>query len=133
MAKKSNFNNYFFNESIQPISNKWFKFNRVADDDNITIITGNVICLGMYKVLLVGEGRGIWLKDWQVKSGRFAPTGSQYDTQMDCYAVKLNRKFFNVKDIKLAGDNFYFEKENTFDDLLQIAKEQDQDNIPVSF
>lgn len=130
---KTSFDDYFFNESIRHISKKWFEFNRVADNDNITIITGNVVQLGNYRVLLVGEGRGVWLKDWQVKSGRCAIEGTQYGAIEDCYAVKLNRKYFNVKDIKLANDDFYFEKEQGFNDLLQIAKDQDEVNIPVSF
>lgn len=126
--KKSNFNDNYFNESINKISNKYFTFNRYKDDDNVTIVTNNVIFLGVYPVLLVGEGKGVWLKDWQVKDVKVG----QYEF-IPAFTVKLSRQYFTVKDINSQKCNdFSFEKEETFDDMVELAKAQDERNEAIS-
>ena len=124
----SKFNDYFFNDSVFKISNKYFKFNRYGDNDNITIITNNIISLGDWYVLLVGDNRGVWLKNWQVK-----PCKVGQNTYIPSYAVKLNRKYFTVKDIdSYKCDDFCFEKENDFDDMVRLAKVQDERDEAIS-
>ena len=123
----TNFNDNYFNESISKISNKYFTFKRYKDDDNVTIVTSNVIYLGDFPVLLVGENKGVWLKQWQVKDIKVG----QYDF-IPAKTVKLSRKYFNVKDIKSSKcDNFYFEKDNTFDDMVELAKLQDEEGEAI--
>lgn len=126
--KKSNFNDNYFNESINKISNKYFTFKRYKDDDNVTIVTNNVIFLNIYPVLLVGEGKGVWLKQWQVKDVKVG----QYEF-IPAFTVKLSRQYFTVKDINSPKCNdFLFEKEDTFDDLVELAKAQDERNEAIS-
>lgn len=127
----SKFNDNYFNESICKKSNKYFTFKRYKDDDNVTIVTNNIIQLGEYGeyyVLLVGEGKGVWLKDWQVKECR---VGQQ--TYLPAFTVKLSRQYFTVKDITSPkGNDFFFEKEETFDDMIELAKIQDELNEAIS-
>lgn len=127
----SKFNDNYFNESICKKSNKYFTFKRYKDDDNVTIVTNNIIQLGEYGeyyVLLVGEGKGVWLKDWQVKECR---VGQQ--TYLPAFTVKLSRQYFTVKDITSPKCNdFFFEKEETFDDMVELAKIQDERNEAIS-
>ena len=124
----SKFNDNYFNESICKKSNKYFTFKRYKDDDNVTIVTNNIIQLGEYYVLLVGENKGVWLKDWQVKECR---VGQQ--TYMPAFTVKLSRQYFTVKDITSPKCNdFFFEKEETFDDMVTLAKAQDERNEAIS-
>lgn len=130
----SKFNDNYFNESICKKSNKYFTFKRYKDDDNVTIVTNNIIQLGEYGeygeyyVLLVGEGKGVWLKDWQVKECR---VGQQ--TYLPAFTVKLSRQYFTVKDITSPKCNdFFFEKEETFDDMVALAKAQDELNEAIS-
>lgn len=71
MKKSSKyFNDNYFNESISKISNKYFTFKRYKDDDNVTIVTSNVIYLGDFPVLLVGENKGVWLKHCKMRRAR---------------------------------------------------------------
>ena len=124
----SKFNDNYFNESICKKSNKYFTFKRYKDDDNVTIVTNNIIQLGEYYVLLVGENKGVWLKDWQVKECR---VGQQ--TYLPAFTVKLSRQYFTVKDITSPKCNdFFFEKEETFDDMVELAKIQDELNEAIS-
>lgn len=130
----SKFNDNYFNESICKKSNKYFTFKRYKDDDNVTIVTNNIIQLGEYGeygeyyVLLVGENKGVWLKDWQVKECR---VGQQ--TYLPAFTVKLSRQYFTVKDITSPKCNdFFFEKEETFDDMVELAKIQDERNEAIS-
>lgn len=124
----SKFNDNYFNESICKKSNKYFTFKRYKDDDNVTIVTNNIIQLGEYYVLLVGENKGVWLKDWQVKECR---VGQQ--TYLPAFTVKLSRQYFTVKDITSPKCNdFFFEKEETFDDMVELAKIQDERNEAIS-
>ena len=48
------------------------------------------------------------------------------------YAVKLNRKYWKVYTFKSDFEDIFIEKEATFDDLVEVAKEQNNKNMPIA-
>ena len=118
---------FFYGEDIRKVSNKYFEFKRVIDNDNIIIITNNIRVIKDSYVLVVGEKKAVYLKDWQVRRI------SNYYEDLDAYAVKLNRKYFKTYNFKNEIDpELYFEKDNDFNDLLELAKLQDERNISIT-
>lgn len=109
---------FFFGENVKKISNKYFKYESVKNDDEIILITNDIKFLKGNYVLIVDNNKAIYLKDWQVKQVH------NYNLGLNAYAVKLNRKFFNPYQFKFTFDEFSFDKEETFDDLLDIARTQ---------
>ena len=76
---------------------------------------------------MVGEKKAVYLKDWQVRRV------SNYYEDLEAYAVKLNRKYFKTYNFKNEIDpELYFEKDNDFNDLLELAKLQDERNISIT-
>ena len=116
---------FFFGET-KKMSNKYFSFKRFIDDDNIIIITNNIKTIKGSFVMLVDNNKAVYLKDWQVRPVH------NYGAGINAYAVKLNRKYWKVYTFKTDFDDMAFEKEDTFDDLVNIAKEQDTVNMPIA-
>ena len=113
---------FYFKGGYDYVSNKYFTFKHVIDDDNIIIImTRNVKNIKGNAVLIVDNNKGVYLKPWQVNF-----LCSAYVE--DAYAVKLNRNFFKPYQFNFTFDDMSFEKEDTFDELLAVAKEQDEAN-----
>lgn len=115
----------FFGDTKQ-VSNNYFTFNHVKDENNITIVTSNIKEVKDSLVLIVDNNKAVYLKDWQVKRVR------NYDNGIYAYAVKLNRDYFRPYTFKSDFNNMSFEKEDTFDDLLDAAKSQDKENMKVA-
>ncbi len=118
---------YFFGK-IQKTSNKYFIFDRIIDEDNFILITSNVRYFWNKEtfVLIVDNDKVVYLKDWQVIPVRNWREG------VEGFAVKLNRKYFKVYKYSFEFDDVYFEKEDTFDDLFEIAKEQHEKQMSIS-
>lgn len=103
------------------VSNSRFTFDGTAHEsqDEITIVTKNVRRLKDNLVLIVGNNKLVYLKDWQAK-----PLYS-HELGLNASAVKLNRKYF--KPYTWKAGNFLdvdFEQEDTFDSLRDVAREQ---------
>ena len=114
---------WFFGD-VKRISNKYFTFNHVIDDDNIIIITANIVVIKDNYAMLVGNNKGVFLKDWQVRKVH------NYDFGIDAYAVKLNRRYFRVYTFdKIEFEDFAFEKDEDFDMLKADAATQ---TMPVA-
>jgi len=116
---------FFFGET-KKMTNKYFSFKRVVDDDNIIIITNNIKTIKGSFVMMVDNNKVIYLKDWQVRPIH------NYGADINAYAVKLNRKYWKVYTFKSDFEDMAFEKEETFDDLMAVAIEQDEENMPVA-
>lgn len=122
--KKDNYLKKSFGEDMQMSSNgKDFTFKHYINDDNINIVTKNV---DYFKnkdtyVMWVGNNKVVYLKSWNVTPIKNSKYGN-------AYSVKLDRKYFKPYN-SYQNDNLYFEKEDTFDDLVNIAKEQDKENM----
>lgn len=123
-AKEKNLEYFFGN--IHHTSNKYFTFNRVKSDDEIILITNNIHQIKDSLVLIVDNNKAVYLKDWQVRGVM------NYYEEVYAFAVKLSRKYFKTYTFKNDFDFVGFEKEDTFDSLLEVAKSQDGENMPVA-
>lgn len=122
---KENELNKFFGE-IRKTSNKYFKFNRIIDNDNIIIVTNNVRFVKGNPVLLVDNNKVVYLKDWNIKAVR------NYYNDIYGYAVKLSRQYFKVYTFRNDFDDVAFEKEESFDDLYNVAVAQQNVDMAVA-
>ncbi len=122
MGKKSDLK-WFFGDDIKMKSNKYFTFTRVIDDNNIIIVTNNVKLIKGVYVLVVDNDKAVYLKDWQIRKVH------NYFENINAYAVKLNREYFKVYQFKTEFEDFFFECEETFDVLLEMAREQEKENL----
>ena len=111
---------WFLEQEPQRESNKYIKFNHVLDDDNIIICTNDITFYNSKNsyepsyMLMVDNNKAVFLKNWQVRICKCRYTE-------EFYAVKLNRKYFKVYTFKNEFENMIFEKEQTFDDLKELA------------
>lgn len=123
---KENQINKFFGE-VKNTSNKYFKFNHILNEDEIIIVTGNVKFIKDNFVLVVGNNKVVYLKEWNIVRVH------NYDLGLNAYAVKLNRKYFKTYTFKSDFEDFYFEKDDTFESLIEIAKEQNDTEIALGW
>ena len=111
---------FYFKGGYDYVSNKYFTFKHVIDDDNILITTSNIKFIKGNPVMIVGNNKGLYLKNWQIN----VVFNSSVEGQI--YTVKLNRKFFRPYQFNFTFDDMSFAKDDTFDELLKIAREQDE-------
>lgn len=116
---------YFFGESTQVLGSAkdTVKWNRIIDNDNIVIVTSNIRVWKEQYVLIVDNNKVVYLKSWQVKLVK------NWDFGINAYAVKLNRSFFKPYTTKFEIEDVSFDREDTFDSLLEVAKEQNDTNV----
>ena len=118
---------FFFGENnYQKTSNKYLTFKRVLNEDEIILLTKNVIIIKDNYVLIVGNNKAVYLKDWAVKQVR------NYYENIEAYAVKLNRKYFKIYTFKSDFEDFAFDKDENFDDLFKVAEEQEKENLKIA-
>lgn len=116
---------FFFGEgNYRKVTNQYYKFKRVLSNDDIILVTNNVKMVKDSPVLVVDNNKAVYLKNWQIK-----PV-SNWDEGIEGYAVKLSRKYFKPYTFKNPLGEYSFDKEDTFDDLLNVAKEQEKENLP---
>ena len=115
----------FFGE-VEHKSNKYFTFNHYINDNEAIIITGNVKYIKGNPVLIIANNKAVYLKDWLVKPVH------NYFNDIYAYAVKINRQYFKPYTFKNDFEDMCIETEYTFDDLLNVAKEQDAENMKIS-
>ena len=113
----------FFSGGFNKVSNQYFTFKRVLNNDEIIIVTNNVRRFKEDYVLWVDNNKVIYLKDWQIKPVK------NYDLGDSSYAVKLNRKYFKPYTLRFESRDLMFNKEDTFDSLMEVAKQQEKKNI----
>lgn len=123
---KENQINKFFGE-VKNTSNKYFKFNHILNEDEIIVVTGNVKFIKDNFVLVVGNNKVVYLKEWNIVRVH------NYDLGLNAYAVKLNRKYFKTYTFKSDFEDFHFEKDDTFESLIEIAKEQNDTEIALGW
>lgn len=120
--------NFFFGEgNWKNKSNKYYSFKRVLNENEIIIVTENIRIVKENPVLVIGNNKVVYLKDWAVRPVR------NYENGVYAYAVKLNKNYFKVYTFKSDFEDLFFEKEDSFDDLLKTAKEQEKRAMPVAF
>lgn len=123
--KKSNEKDmqFFYGKDYKQVSNKYFTFKRVVDNDNIIIITENVKIIKDSAVLIVDNDKVVYLKDWQARNVH------NFDEGINAYAVKLNRNFFKTYTFKKPFEEYSFLEADTFDSLYKMAQEQEKENL----
>ena len=108
-------------------SNKYFTFKHVLDNDNIIINTNNVRKIKDSLVLIVGNKEAVYLKDWQVRG-----VHNYSDICSNFYLVKLNRNYFKPYSFRNEFNDFCFDNTESFDDLMEYAREQDEAGMKVA-
>ena len=122
---------FFFGQDIKMASGKYFYFNRVQklagdNDDVVIILTKNIKTIKGLPVMLVAKDKGVYLKEWQVRKV------ASYAEGINCYAVRLTRKFYRVYEFKTDFEEYRFEGYmDAFDDVARIAKEQQMLNLKI--
>lgn len=108
-------------------SNKYFTYKHVLDENTIIINTKNIKQVKDSFVLIVDNNKAVYLKGWQIRAAHnWSELGD------DLYIVKLSRNYFKTYTFNSRFENFCFDKEETFDDLVEVAKEQDNANMAVA-
>jgi len=115
-----------FYPEIKKISNQYFTFNHIIDNDTIIVITNNVKFLKGNPVLIIANNKGIYLKQWQIDSVKVGQR-----EWVSAYAVKLNRNFFKPFTFNFDFDDFAFSQEDSFESLLEISKTQNEKEISI--
>jgi hypothetical protein len=116
----------FFGE-VKKVSNKYFTFDRIINEDEIIILTNNIKDIKNSPALIVGNNKAVFLKDWLVKRVH------NWEEGMDFFAVKLNRKFFKVYTFQNPFEDYSFDQEDDFDSLYKVAQEQQEVNLKVAY
>lgn len=125
--KEKDLNFFFGKGNWSNKSNQYYNFKRVINENEIIIITNNIKKIKNNYVLVVGNNKVVYLKDWAVRPVR------NFENNVYAYAVKLNRNYFKVYTFKSDFEDLYFEKEENFADLLELAKEQEERGMTVAF
>ena len=122
--KENNITRFF--GKVTHTSNKYFTFNHYINNDEAIIITSNVKYIKNNPVLIIANNKVVYLKEWLV-----TPVRNYYEGIYG-YAVKINRQYFKPYTFKSEFEDICIEKEYTFDDFLEIAKEQDKENMTIA-
>lgn len=125
--KEKDLNFFFGKGNWSNKSNQYYNFKRVINENEVIIITNNIKKIKNNYVLVVGNNKVVYLKDWAVRPVR------NFENNVYAYAVKLNRNYFKVYTFKSDFEDLYFEKEENFADLLELAKEQEERGMTVAF
>lgn len=127
--------NFFFGEkNWKPTGNGFYTIPKQAINNNEIIIrTNNVRNIGkdLQYVLVVGNNKAVYLKPWQVMGFNHLGNGG-YSNQSGVM-VKLNRNFFKPYTFKSNFDGMSFAQDDTFDSLVQTAKEQEKKSLQFQF
>ncbi len=78
-------------------------------------------------VLVIGNNKVVYLKEWNIVRVH------NYDLGLNSHAVKLNRKYFKTYTFKSDFEDFHFEKDDTFESLMEVAKEQNDTEIALGW
>lgn len=117
---------FFFGEANwKRDSNQYVYYQSILDEDNIIIRTNNIKWIKGQPVLLIDNDMGVYLKDWQVKDS------GNYWEDIEFSLVKLNRKYFRPYQFSFKFDGMEFIEQDTFESLVELAKEQQQINLKV--
>lgn len=109
----------YFGE-VKYTSNKYFTFNQIIDEDNFILITNNVRLVKNSPVLVIGNNKVVYLKDYQLENLM------NWSRGIYTYAVKLNRNYFKIYTFQNEFEGFMFDEDETFDSLLEVAKIQNE-------
>lgn len=121
-------NGFFGANNYNDGNNRFNIKNHVINDDEIIICTNNVSYWRNKDqfILWVGNGKIVYLNKFQV-----LPVFN-YEEVGSCYLVKLNKNYYKVYNC-FVNEELSFDKELTFQDLKDIAIQQDTSNLWFKF
>lgn len=103
-----------------------FRFKHVLDGDTVIINTANLKLIKGCWVLLVGNADAVYLKNWQIKQ-----VEATEGMAGSFFLVKLIRQYYKVYHFHSDFEGYDFDKVESFDDQVQLAKEQDERELAV--
>lgn len=117
--KKKSFFDFVLGEgNYHQNSNKYLTVHKQkVSNDKIIIRTNNIAYVKGNPVLVVGKNKAVYLKTFNI-----------FDAIIEgfiCKAVVLDRKYFKPYTFQSDFEEFCFDREETFDDLLKVAEEQE--------
>lgn len=118
--KQKDMDFFYGKGNTKKLSNKYFEFKRVLDDDNCIVVTNNIKTIKGNPVMITGNNQAVYLKDWQCRP---------VHNYVDAYAVKLNRRYYKPYTFRSNFEGYSFDKNNTFDDMMDTAKQQENVNM----
>lgn len=121
---KAKMRDAFFGEVVQK-SNKYFTFDHIPDKDTIILVTSDIKTIRGSPVLIVGNNKAVYLKDWQIRKVH------DYYNGFNAYAVKLQRAYFKPYTFRTDFEDYYFKQDETFDSLKAIARSQNGSQIAM--
>lgn len=116
---------FFGKDNYTMQSNQYLTYQSVLDDKDIIIRTNNIKFIKGNPVLVVDNDKVVYLKDWQLRES------GNYNEGLDFYLVKINADYFKPYQFRFSFDDVEFEKEQTFEDLKNLANEQQEANLKV--
>ena len=116
---------FFGKDNYTMQSNQYLTYQSVLDEKNIIIRTNNIKFIKGNPVLVVDNDKVVYLKDWQLRES------GNYNEGLEFYLVKINAGYFKPYQFKFSFDDVGFEKEQTFEDLKNLANEQQEVNLKV--
>lgn len=121
---------FFYGEgNWKKISNQYYSIKHHLSDDEVIINTNDIRYVKDQPVFVTGHNQAVYLKEWQGRPA-FAFINGEL---MGFHTLKLNRKYFKPYTFKFDFDDYIGVKPQTFDDMVEIAKEQDAAKLPIKF
>lgn len=126
-SKKNN--DFFFGENNWNRDESYrYRFTQAIDNDNIIVVSKNIVWVKGNPILLISNQRGVYLKDWQIRTVYKDP----FTSELPKYVIKLNRKFFKVYTFSNSIGECY-DNYTTFDDFLSLARQQEKEKKLYGF
>ena len=122
--------------NYRTVNNQAIIIKSVINKDNIILRTDRVLSIkedeyNIRYIFVVGKKQFLYLKPWQFRKVKaFSYEARKY---VPCYIVKLARGNYKPYYSKEAFRDFVFNKTDTFDDLFELAKIQDNEKIQIKF
>ena len=114
---------YFFGQEIKMTSKNYFRFKNVINNDVVILLTTNIRTIKDKLVLVTGKNKGLFLKNWQIIKL------NNHQKGINCYAVKLYREYFSPYNFGKIDFGYVKPEIKDFDELIEIVKKQDEENI----
>lgn len=121
--RRNHVRDLFFGQGNWHIQAGALKFRQVLDDETIIIRTNNVTTVKDAPVLIVGNDKAVYLKDFNIRM--------VHDNVMNYRLVKLQRKYFKVYTFHRPFEGVLIEQDQGFDDLAGVARQQEEFSAPV--
>lgn len=115
----------FFGHDLKMVSGNYFTFNRIKSEEEFILLTNDIKHIKGKPVLIIAPNKGVYLFPDQVKKV------SNYQLGINTYAVVLKKKYFKPWTFKFEFSGYEESKEYSYEELLEIAKEQQRENIKI--